>query len=408
MIKLDIQLFGGEQITNQWIMGVSGYKWEGPDEPDYSIHPLAAYRIHGAAADDLPASARNKLNNEGLKKDREAGVIRSGGGVVRDGRDAPFTDEPVPKSTVVKDEEDYEEDYVEPIRESEYPRWQDFIGTGGGDGLKHNNWGGVSKGTDVDLQIAFELYIQNGGVPPTYSQFIAAGGQESNSAWKNISYDLETIVGPAWEQERRLQTDVSKELPEGIQAATGDGLSERERMYNQYYKDLYSLEDGTLGKNILTNNESLYKKEAENATMLANTSVQAQAMQQAQNVKAVTDSLRAERMSQLRGGMSEAQLADRELQMLMSGTEQFNNQGMMASQEAMAGKLAATTAKETAFNDYIAQATALGQNAAANYASEAGDVYALTAKYMQEAAASGRPLTWDEAFTKASGTGGTT
>lgn len=159
--------------------------------------------------------------------------------------------------------------------------------------------------------------------------------------------------------------------------------------YNMYYNDLYSREKGTLGRDILDNNISLYEKEAQNAGILADTSVQSQAMAQAQGIKQVTDSLRSERMAQLRAGMSESQLADRELSMLMSSVNQFSGQAQVANQDALTAQLGASTARENAFNDYIAQTTALGQNASANYAGQVGDLIKQAQIYQSEQAAQG-------------------
>lgn len=173
--------------------------------------------------------------------------------------------------------------------------------------------------------------------------------------------------------------------------------------FNKYYNDLYSREQGTLGKDILDNNTSLYEKEAANAAVIAQTSMQAQAMQQAQAVKQVTDSLRAERSAQLRAGMSEAQLADREIQMLMGSVNQINQQAQLSSQEATTAKLAQNTAREQAFNDYITQTTALGQNAAANYASKASDVISQAKSLFDLMKSNGKPITMEEAIVRSSG-----
>ena len=193
---------------------------------------------------------------------------------------------------------------------------------------------------------------------------------------------------------------------EAIQPAPRDGAVSAapiDTAFNQYYNELFSQRNGTLGKQILDNNINLYEQEAQNARTLANTSMQAQAMTQAQGVKQVTDSIRAERMAQLRAGMSESQLADRELQMLMGSVNQFGAQAQMANQEATAANLASTTAREQAFNDYIAQATALGQNAAANYASQAGDLVAAAQAYQQRAAAEGKVISITDALNFVSG-----
>lgn len=172
----------------------------------------------------------------------------------------------------------------------------------------------------------------------------------------------------------------------------------KEDYFNRYYEDLYSRKEGTLGKAILDNNISLFEKEAQNAAVLADTSMQAQAIQQAQAVKQVTDSVRSERAAQLRAGMSESQLADRELQMLMGSVNQMSEQAQMASQEATAAQLGQSTARENAFNQYIEQTTTLGQNAAAQYASHVGDANAQAEELRRKMAAVGINITPEQAF----------
>lgn len=179
--------------------------------------------------------------------------------------------------------------------------------------------------------------------------------------------------------------------------------SAREDALNQYYNELFSRKEGTLGADILANNISLYEKEAANAELVAETSLQQQALAQAQAVKQVTDSLRSERMSQLRAGMSEAQLADRELSMLVGSTNQLSAQATQASQDVLTAKLGGATAQEQAFNDYITQTTALGQNAAAMYAADAGDLHAKALQYQHQMAAEGQTVSYKQAIDVVSG-----
>lgn len=173
--------------------------------------------------------------------------------------------------------------------------------------------------------------------------------------------------------------------------------------YNQYYNDIFSRNEGTIGKDILDNNVSLFTKEAQNAQYMADSLAQNQAIAQAQGIKQVTDSIKNERMAQLRSGMSESQLADRELQMLMGSVNNFSGQAAAASQERLAAGLGATTAREQAFNQYIDQATALGQNASANYASEVGDLYYKAYQYQRNQQAAGKIVSMDDAIKLMSG-----
>lgn len=186
--------------------------------------------------------------------------------------------------------------------------------------------------------------------------------------------------------------------PPGTPAPGAVESAKEDYFNNKYYDDLYSRKEGTLGKEILDNNISLFEKEAQNAAILADTSMQAQAIQQAQAVKQVTDSIRSERAAQLRAGMSESQLADRELQMLMGSVNQMSGQAQMASQEATAAQLGQSTARENAFNQYIEQTTTLGQNAAAQYASHVGDANAQAEELRRKMAAIGVTLTPEQAY----------
>lgn len=159
-----------------------------------------------------------------------------------------------------------------------------------------------------------------------------------------------------------------------VQAYQGGRTDITEDAFNKYYADVMRPQlEGTFGKQVLDNNYSLFTKEAQNAAMLAESSLQAQALAQAQTTKQVVDSLRQERFAQLRAGMNESQLADRELQMLLGTTQQLTAQNQQARQDALAASLGQSTAYEQAFNQYVEQATALGQNATANYASAVAD-----------------------------------
>ena len=159
-----------------------------------------------------------------------------------------------------------------------------------------------------------------------------------------------------------------------VQAYQGGRLNTTEDAFNKYYNDVMRpQQEGTFGKQMLDTNYNLFTKEAQNAAMLAESSLQAQALAQAQTTKQVVDSLRQERFAQLRAGMNESQLADRELQMLLGTTQQLTAQNQQARQDALAASLGQSTAYEQAFNQYIEQATALGQNATANYASAVAD-----------------------------------
>ena len=67
-----------------------------------------------------------------------------------------------------------------------------------------------------------------------------------------------------------------------------------------------------------------YQNQAAVASTLAEAQYQQQAMQQAQVVKQITDQVRAERMARLKAGMSESQIANQDMQMMMTNVNALN------------------------------------------------------------------------------------
>lgn len=211
---------------------------------------------------------------------------------------------------------------------------------------------------------------------------------EPKQSWNVESYGhfLDALEGSEY---TRFKKDFENTLKTGVvkqqDGDTDEQKNPYENMFNAYYNDIMAYDqEGTLGNKMLENQVSLKTGEANNAAMLAEANLQSQALGQAQSVRDVVNSLKSERMSQLRAGMNQAQLADRELQMLVGSAGQLAQQNQMARQDAVAADLGQNTAYETAFNDYITQAQALGQNAAANYAALVGDSVSQ-AKLLEEA-----------------------
>lgn len=173
------------------------------------------------------------------------------------------------------------------------------------------------------------------------------------------------------------------DLTQDLSTTTQSDYS-RDDLMSFYWDQIFKPEqEGTLGYKALQNLTSLYEKEAQNAETLAEANLQTQAMAQARNVKSITDTLRNERMAQLRAGMSESQLADRELQMLLHSTDQLTQQAYQTSQDRLAAQFGKTTAREQAFNDYLNVASQLGQSGAGYYATFAGDADAQTKSWDQ-------------------------
>lgn len=144
--------------------------------------------------------------------------------------------------------------------------------------------------------------------------------------------------------------------------------------YNNYYNGLYSLEQGTQGRDMYDRLVSAEQNRAMSEYDMASVIQQNQAMQQAQTIKAITDQVRAERMARLRAGMSEAQIANQDMQMMMTNVNALNQQTQEANMARLQAQYAYDNAQDTAYQQYLDQANARGQIGSAMYAADAGNL----------------------------------
>jgi hypothetical protein len=196
------------------------------------------------------------------------------------------------------------------------------------------------------------------------------------------------------------------------EATTAEGLTApgeggQASAFNAYYNDLYSLAPGTGGAEMLGRLEQSYMNQAQQQAMLADVGFQQQAMQQAQTVKAITDQVRAERMARLRAGMSEAQIANQDMQSMMTNVNALNQQAQMMNQARMEAQFGMDTARDQAYMDFLGQSNQRGQVAAGMAASDAGDAYQQTLRQMQTLYGNDpsrwTPQQWQQMYTRVSG-----
>lgn len=150
---------------------------------------------------------------------------------------------------------------------------------------------------------------------------------------------------------------------------------------NAYYNDLYSLDEGTGGRAMYDALLNANMAEARAGYNVADLQQQQAAMQQAATVKQIADQVRAERMARLRAGMSESQIANQDMQMMMTNVQALNDQSLAASQARYDAMTGMELAQHNAYREYLAQADARGQNAAAMYAVDAGNPITMTDLY---------------------------
>lgn len=144
--------------------------------------------------------------------------------------------------------------------------------------------------------------------------------------------------------------------------------------YNDYYNGLYSLQDGTQGRDMYDRLVTAEQNRALSEYSMADVIQQNQAMQQAQTIKAITDQVRAERMARLRAGMSESQIANQDMQMMMTNVNALNQQAQEMNMARLQSQYAYDNAQDTAYLQYLDQANARGNVASAMYAADAGNL----------------------------------
>jgi len=168
-------------------------------------------------------------------------------------------------------------------------------------------------------------------------------------------------------------TAVGLQIPEG-----GDQTS----AFNAYYNDLYSLKPGTGGAEMLGRLEQSYANQAQQAATMADVGFQQAALQQANTVKQITDQVRSERMARLRAGMSESQIANQDMQMLMTNVNTLNQNAQMLNDQRLQAQIGINTSQDQAYTDFLAQSAQKGQIATGMAASDAGDAYQQTIRQM--------------------------
>jgi hypothetical protein len=223
------------------------------------------------------------------------------------------------------------------------------------DGYRSNNL--LRRGTMKDVQEGFRIFLETGEMPT------AAQLKVSEGALDNIKRDIEVM---AYENGIDFPNyNISEEVSE---------QDAKEAALNNYYKDIYNPEQaGTMGNKILGNMESAAQREANIGAELANIQFQDAAMNQAAIVKQITDQVRSERMARLKAGMSESQIANQDMQTMMANVNALNQNQQMLGQNRLMAQAGQLTAKDQAYDAYLQQANAMGQNAAAFSASDAGN-----------------------------------
>lgn len=235
---------------------------------------------------------------------------------------------------------------------------------------------GFHTSRNTDVYYAIQYMLDNGGEVDseelrTYIESVT-GNPVAKSEMSEIISDANTFFKQEGIDVNTLGAMSSEEQAQAAQDAA----------FNSYYQDLYSLDEGTLGAEMLNNLATAEQNAAMSNMQLADAQYQQAAMQQAEAVKAITDQVRAERMSRLRAGMSESQIANQDMQIMLNNMNTLNQQANTMNANRLAAQQQYDLAQDTAYQQYLANATGLGSVGAAMAASDAGDAYMQTLKRM--------------------------
>lgn len=224
------------------------------------------------------------------------------------------------------------------------------------------------------------------GAPLTENEVLAIAGN-LNAAGNKYAYYLTILDDNAskfgfYASGQTYQAPTPK--PGDTTQAEQEAQDAREAAYNSYWNELYSLQDGTLGAQMLDNYTTAEQNAAMSNMQLAEAQYQQAAMDQAAVVKSITDQVKAERMAKLRAGMNEAQIANQDMQLMINNMNTLNTQMNTMNQNRLAAQQQYNLAQDTAYQQYLDTAAGLGQVGAAYAASDAGDVYMQTLKRMRQ------------------------
>jgi hypothetical protein len=267
------------------------------------------------------------------------------------------------------------------------------------DNYKYNNFLRGAKGWQLDAMIQY--YFKHGSYPSKEQLASIMKQHGKDSSINDTQYNLLkkdfnrflSLNNYTPEDVTKMVTD--KQTQEALKINDPEAYAQQQEelykdtAYNAYYRDIYSTEDGTTGGDIYNALVEAEQNAALSNMQLAEANYQQQAMQQAQTVKNITDQVRAERVARLRAGMSEAQIANQDMQMLMSNVNALNQHMADANAARFQAQQQYQNAQDTAYQAWLSNANAMAQSGAAYAASDAGDIMQKARQY---AAATGVSL----------------
>ena len=242
--------------------------------------------------------------------------------------------------------------------------------------LSFNAWGDeyyadgpLSSTTKEQVANFAQIFLETGTVPDRLTFNNLTGASLSDKEYKLLEKDFNTFVTKnGIDQDAYVASFNSSNNTEET-----DGVP-KDIALDKYFNEWYSGKEGTTGATVRGELENVFANQANTEMMLADAAFQQQALQQAQTVKSITDQVRAERMARLKAGMSESQIANQDMQMMMANVNALNDQASMMNQGRLQAQANSMNAKDQAYLAYLEQAQGGAQTGAAYSAANAGDL----------------------------------
>lgn len=254
----------------------------------------------------------------------------------------------------------------------------DIVTGMGKDGYISNNPFRRGQMSHVEEAIAF--FLKHGKMPERKD---FKGSKPAEGGMKNIEADVRTWLSKNGINELDHMNFVHGTKEETPTYAAEPDTDPKTAAFNDYYKDIYSMQEDTGGREMYDRLSEVYTNQANADAQLADVQFQTQALQQAQTIKNITDQVRAERMARLRAGMSESQIANQDMTMMMANVNALNQNAQMMNQQRLQAQMGKGLAQDQAYMEYLNQANQRGQNAAAMYAADSGNAHWNTLQYMR-------------------------
>jgi len=243
----------------------------------------------------------------------------------------------------------------------------------GGDGYHTNNWN-QSKITRDQVANLIQIYLETGTVPDRLTFNHLTGASVTDDQYDILKIDFKTFITKNnIDQDAYAASFNSSNNSNDTETEEINGVP-KDIALDKYFNEWYSGKEGTAGATVRGELENVFANQANTEMMLADAAFQQQALQQAQTVKSITDQVRAERMARLKAGMSESQIANQDMQMMMANVNALNDQASMMNQGRLQAQANAMNAKDQAYLAYLEQAQGGAQTGAAYSAANAGDL----------------------------------